>query len=145
MPRVTVSRELLAPRADVWAFVAEPYNLPDWWPRLGGVQPDRLGLTPGARWHIQGDSRPSLLRRPEAVGQLVVLAAEPPRRLAFRLTGDRMDVELELEERGVDRTLATLRIEGGWLIGLSRSLPREALGRLHALCQTSWPDEGQEV
>ena len=53
MPTVSVSRELLAPLDDVWAFVAEPHNLPDWWPRVGGVQPDRLGLAPGARWALQ--------------------------------------------------------------------------------------------
>ena len=137
MPRVQASRELLAPREDVWAFVSEPYNLPDWWPRLGGVQPDRRGLAPGARWHIQGDTQPTLVRRPEAVGMLLVRAVEPPRLLAFHLTGDGMDVELELEEESADRTLATLRIDGGWLIGLSRALPRQALSRLHALCQTA--------
>ncbi len=136
MPSVGASRELLAPRADVWAFVADPYNLPTWWPRVGGVQPDRRGLAPGARWHLQGDPRPSLLRRPEAVGQLLVREIEPPRRLAFHLTGDRIDVQLQLEERSRNRTLATLTIDGGWLIGLSRALPRQALNRLHALCQT---------
>ena len=38
------ARELLAPRADVWAFLSEPYNLPDWWPGIGGLQPDRRGF-----------------------------------------------------------------------------------------------------
>jgi uncharacterized protein YndB with AHSA1/START domain len=137
VPRVSASRELLAPRADAWAFVAEPHNLPNWWPRLGGVQPDRRGLAPGARWRVQGENRPSLIRRPEAVGALLVRAVEPPRKLAFHLTGDRIDVELLLEERGDERTLATLNVDGPWMIGLSRALPRQALGRLHALCQTA--------
>jgi uncharacterized protein YndB with AHSA1/START domain len=133
---VTVSRELLAPLDDVWAFVAEPHNFPNWWPRVGGVHPDRLGLVPGARWQVQGDAKPSLLRRPEAVGQLVVLAVEPGRRFGFQLTGDRLEVELTLEPARENRTRATLRVQGPWLVGLSRALPREALFRLHALCQT---------
>ena len=136
MPTVTVSRELLAPLDDVWAFVAEPHNFPNWWPRVGGVHPDRLGLVPGARWQVQGESKPSFLRRPEAVGQLVVLAVEPPRLLGFHLSGDRLEVELTLEPSLENRTRATLRVQGPWLVGLSRSLPREALFRLHALCQT---------
>ena len=136
MPTVTVSRELLAPLDDVWAFVAEPHNFPNWWPRVGGVHPDRLGLVPGARWRVQGESKPSLLRRPEAVGQLVVLAVQPKRLLGFQLTGDRLEVELTLEPAGENRTGATLRVQGPWLVGLSRALPREALFRLHALCQT---------
>lgn len=136
MPQVGASRELLAPVDDVWAFVSEPYNLPNWWPRLGGVQPDRRGLAPGARWLVTGDNRPSLLRRPEAVGHLLVLSVERGRGFSFQLTGDRLEVALELEPVGEARTLATLRIAGPWLVGLSRALPREALHRLHSLCQT---------
>jgi uncharacterized protein YndB with AHSA1/START domain len=136
VPRVGASRELLSPREDVWAFVSDPYNLPNWWPRVAGVQPDRRGLVPGARWHVQGDNRPSLLRRPEAVGTLLVLAVEPPRLVSFHLTGDRLNVTLELEEGGPGRSRATIEIEGPMLIGLSRSLPGQVLGRLHALCQT---------
>jgi uncharacterized protein YndB with AHSA1/START domain len=137
VPHVSASRELLAPLDDVWAFVAEPYNLPNWWPRLGGVEPDRRGFAPGARWLVTGENRPSLLRRPEAVGHLLVMAVEPKRRFAFQLTGDRLDVELKLEAAGETRTLATLEIRGPWLVGLSRSLPNQALNRLHGLCQTA--------
>jgi hypothetical protein len=53
------------------------------------------------------------------------------------LTGDHIDAELRLEERGPDRTIATLDIEAPWLYGFSRALPRRALTRLHALCQTA--------
>ena len=79
MPTVTVSRELLAPLDDVWAFVSEPHNFPKWWPRVGGVQPDRLGLVPGARWQVLVESKPSFVRRSEAFRQLLVLAVEPRR------------------------------------------------------------------
>ena len=37
MPRVEAARELLAPREDVWAFLAEPHHLADWWPGIAAV------------------------------------------------------------------------------------------------------------
>ena len=137
MPRYTASRELLAPRADVWAFLAEPYHLPDWWPGLGGVQPDRRGVAPGARWQIQSGARPSLLRRPGAAGILLIREVEPERRLAFQLVSERVDAELELEKAGPERTIATLTIDAPFLSGVNRKTPVRALSRLHALCQTS--------
>jgi uncharacterized protein YndB with AHSA1/START domain len=137
MPNVSASRELLAPVDDVWEFIADPYNLPRWWPRMGGVQPDRRGFAPGARWLVTGENQPSLFRRPEAVGHVHVLEVEPKRRAVFRLTGDRLEVELVLEPAGEARTHAKLTVEGRWLIGLSRSLPRQALNRLYGLCQTA--------
>jgi uncharacterized protein YndB with AHSA1/START domain len=137
MPRASASRELLAAREDVWSFVAEPHHFPDWWPGIGGVQPDRRGFAEGARWGISGIDRPTLLRRATSSGMLLVTAIEPPKRFAWRLTGDRIDAELRLDERGPDRTIATLEIEAPWLYGLSRALPRRALTRLHALCQTA--------
>jgi uncharacterized protein YndB with AHSA1/START domain len=137
MPKVAAHRELLASRDDVWAFLAEPAYLADWWPGIAGVRPDRRGLAPSARWQIRTGNRPSLLRRPDASGAMLILEVEKPRRLAWQLTADRVDVELTLEPAGEDRTHATLVIEGPWLVGLSRTLPRKALSRLHALCQTA--------
>ena len=60
MPRVEAARRLLAPREDVWAFLAEPHNLADWWPGIAAVEPDRRGLAAGARWQIRGTNRASL-------------------------------------------------------------------------------------
>jgi uncharacterized protein YndB with AHSA1/START domain len=134
--KLSASRELLAPLEDVWAFVAEPHNLPNWWPRVGGVQPDRRGLAPGARWKVIGEREPTLLRRPAAAGQLLVLAVDPERRIAFRLTAERLEVELTLEPVAANRTRARLEVRGSWWAGLSRSLPRNALDRLWSLCQT---------
>src|SRR6059036_2311175 len=108
MPTYRAERELLAPRADVWAFLSEPFNLPDWWPGISGLQPDRRGFAPGARWQVLGDNRPSLLRRPNMSGTLLVLAVEPYERVAFHLTGERIDVELRLSEPRPDRTFARL-------------------------------------
>jgi uncharacterized protein YndB with AHSA1/START domain len=137
MPRFGAARELLAPRADVWAFLSEPYNLPDWWPGISGLQPDRRGFAPGARWQIVGENRPSLFRRPNMSGLLLVLAVEQYERFAFQLTGERLDVELRLSEPEPNRTLARLTVSGPMLVGLRRSLPEKALGRLHALVQTA--------
>ena len=137
MPRASASRELLAAREDVWSFVAEPHHFADWWPGIGGVQPDRRGFAEGARWGISGRDRPTLLRRATSSGMLLVTGIETPKRFAWRLTGDHIDAELRLDERGADRTIATLNIEAPWLYGFSRALPRRALTRLHALCQTA--------
>ena len=137
MPTYSASRELLAPRADVWAFLAEPYHLPDWWPGISGVEPDRRGFAPGARWQVLGADRPSLLRKPNMTGTLVVLAVEQYERFAFHLSGERLDVEIRLSAPAPDRTLATLTVSGPMLIGLRRTLPRDALIRLHNLVQTA--------
>ena len=53
---VRATRDLLAPRADVWAFLSEPFNLPDWWPGISGLQPDRRGFAPGARPRRSGST-----------------------------------------------------------------------------------------
>ena len=135
--KVYASRELLAPRADVWRFLAEPYHLSDWWPGIAGVQPDRRGLAPGARWELRGTDRPTLLRGAAGPGLLLVRAVEEPARLAWHLTRDRLDVEITLEETRPDRTRATVVVRGRWLFGWSRSLPQRALARLHSLLQTA--------
>ena len=137
MPTYEAERELLAPRADVWAFLAEPYNLPDWWPGIGGLQPDRRGLAPGARWQIVGENRPSLFRKPNMSGTLLVLAVEQYERIAFQLTGERLDAELRLSAPQPNRTLARLAVSGPALVGLKRSMPDKALARLYALVQTA--------
>ena len=137
MPAYHAERELLAPRADVWAFLSEPFNLPDWWPGISGLRPDRRGFAPGARWQVVGENRPSLFRKPNMSGTLLVLAVEPYERFAFQLTGELLDVELLLSEPRPDGTLARLSVSGPFLIGLRRSLPEKALGRLHGLVQTA--------
>ena len=137
MPTYRAERELLAPRADVWAFLSEPFNLPDWWPGISGLRPDRRGFAPGARWQVVGENRPSLFRKPNMSGTLLVLGVEPYERFAFHLTGERLDVELRLSEPHPNSTLAQLSVSGPFLIGLRRSLPQKALGRLHALVQTA--------
>ena len=134
MPRYAAERVLIASLDDVWAFVAEPFNLPDWFPGVSGVQPDRRGMAPGARWQVLGPDRPSLLRKPDAAGKLLVLDVVPMRRIAFQLTGQRLDAELELEPVG-EETRAALAVEAPFLT-VSRSFPQKALQKLYELCQS---------
>ena len=137
MPRYAADRVLLAPLDDVWAFLAEPYNLGDWWPGVSGVEPDRRGLAPGARWKVVGPNTPTYFRRPQATGMLLVLDVVPKERIAFRLTGDRVDAELTLRALDENRTEASLVVDGPWLVGLRRAFPRTALDRLLALVRTA--------
>ena len=137
MPRHAADRVLLAPLDDVWKFLSEPYNLADWFPGISGVEPDRRGLAPGARWKVVGPNEPSYFRRPQATGTLLILDVVPRERLAFQLTGDRIDSELTLRALDADRTEASLVVDGPWLIGLKRSFPGRALNRLQTLLRTS--------
>jgi uncharacterized protein YndB with AHSA1/START domain len=138
MPVYSAARELLAPREDVWAFLAEPNHLSDWWPGINGVQPDRRGLAPGARWRIQGLGRPTYVvgRRPDVAGTLIFLDVRPPEFAAWQFVQAHFDVELRLTEAAANRTRAELTIGAPLLAGLRRSLPHKALTRLYALCQT---------
>jgi hypothetical protein len=136
MPRVSAQRELLASRRDVWDFVSEPHHFPDWWPGIAAVRPDRRGFAEGARWEIVGSVRPTFLRQAASSGILQVRVIEPLERFAFYLTGDHLELELRLQAIAEDRTRAILTVDGTFIWGMNRSLPRRALSRLHALCQT---------
>jgi uncharacterized protein YndB with AHSA1/START domain len=135
MARYTAERTLLASLGDVWSFVAEPYHLPDWWPGVSGVEPDRRGLAPGARWKILGPDRPTLLRKPDAAGTLIVLEVVPMRRIAFQLVAQHVDAELELQPVDDERTTVSLGIEAPFL-SVPRTAARNALRRLYELVQT---------
>lgn len=138
--RAEASRELLAPREDVWALLAEPYHLSDWWPTISTVRPDRRGLAPGARWEVLGPSHPTLFRRAYARGLVLVLEVVPYEKVVWRLLVERLDLEVRLRATAPDRTLVTVAVEGPWrpeALGRPRALPREAVSRLYALCQTA--------
>ena len=135
--RVAAKRELLAPPEDVWAFLSEPHNLPDWWPRIAAVQPDRRRTARGARWQLTRRGQPSLFRRAGRGEGLVVTDVREQVRLAFQLPEDRLEVEVTLEPYMHDRTLAEVAVQGPLLWGSRRLLARQALGRIYDLCQTS--------
>jgi uncharacterized protein YndB with AHSA1/START domain len=137
VPSFTETKELLAPLDDVWLFLAEPRHLADWWPGVAAVTPDRRGLAPAARWRLHASMRPQLFRKPAAESTLVVIDVEPPTRVSWYMTTERLDVEIRLADSGNTRTRVELTVSGPFLVGLRRSLPRNALKRLYALCQTA--------
>jgi uncharacterized protein YndB with AHSA1/START domain len=133
------SRELLAPRADVWAFLAEPHQLADWWPRIRGVQPDRRGFAPGARWSVMALERLPLMgwRDPKRPVTLVVGEVEPYERWTWHLTGETpLDVEIRLAAVDRERTLVAVAVDAPALASPKR-LARMAVGRLYDLVQTA--------
>jgi uncharacterized protein YndB with AHSA1/START domain len=137
--RREATRELLASRADVWAFLAEPHNLPDWWPGIRGVDPDRRGFAPGARWRAMALDRSPLLarREPRRPSTLVVGAVEPQERWAWHLTGSLpLDVEIRLRAAAPDRTAVTVTVTAS-PFAAPRKLARIAVDRLFDLCQTA--------
>lgn len=136
--RATAQRELLAPRADVWGFLAEPYHLADWFPGISGVQPDRRGFAPGARWQVQGARWTNPFTGRRQLEQLLVVGEIAEyESWRFHLVAERLDVEVRLRAAAPDRTEVTVAVEGGWLVGGRRSLAQKAVERLHALVQTA--------
>jgi uncharacterized protein YndB with AHSA1/START domain len=138
--RIEAQRELLAVRGDVWSLMAEPRHLSDWWPGYTTVRPDRRGLAEGARWQVVRSDTPGLLRRPGGEGTIVVTRLEPGLRLGWRDVQQSFDADLRLEPAADGHTRALLTVEAPWWRVIAEGLrptPRQALARLHALCQTA--------
>jgi uncharacterized protein YndB with AHSA1/START domain len=136
---ITASRVLLASREDVWALVAEPYHLPDWWPAYTGVEPDRRGLAEGARWTVLRSRTPGFLRKPRGKGLIVIQRVSPGEELAWLDLSQNVEAGLRLEDEGRE-TRATAFVDGPlWrlLAEGARGLPRLAVARLYDLCQTA--------
>jgi hypothetical protein len=137
--RVEASRRLLAPREDVWALLAEPYHLSDWWPGYTAIRPDRRGLAPGARWTVVRSADAGLLRRPGGEGMIVIESVEPTLDLAWRDLEQSFRAEIAIANADGE-TDAKLSLDAPWwrlfAEGL-RAAPEQALARLHALCQTA--------
>jgi hypothetical protein len=131
---------LVAPREDVWALVAEPYHLPDWWPGYRGVEPDRRGLAVNARWQVQRSANTGFLRRPGGRGLIVLTRVVEGWELRWHDVQQRLDCGVALDNAGSGRTRAFVGVDGPWIrlvLEGARSLPGQALGRLQALCQTA--------
>jgi uncharacterized protein YndB with AHSA1/START domain len=137
--RREASRELLAARADVWAFLAEPHHLADWWPHIHGVEPDRRGFAPGARWQVRALDRRPLVggREPKQPMTLVVGEVEPYERWTWHLTGSLpLDVEIRIAAAADDRTVVAIAVEGSSFAN-PKKLARTAVDRLYDLVQTA--------
>jgi uncharacterized protein YndB with AHSA1/START domain len=125
----TASLELLAPRDDVWAFLAEPYHLADWWPGITGVDPDVRGFAPGARWKVHALARNPFTGRRRVETMLLIQAIEPYERWSWHLLAPKTDVEVRLRSVAPERTLVT--------VTTSRGSAAEAVRRLFDLVQTA--------
>jgi uncharacterized protein YndB with AHSA1/START domain len=121
--------ELLAPRADVWAFLAEPYHLADWWPGITGVEPDRRAFAPGARWKVLATKR-NILAGPRPIEtMLVIRGIEPYESWSWHLLRPQTDVEIRLRSVSEARTAVT--------VTTSRGSASRAVKRLYDLVQTA--------
>jgi hypothetical protein len=125
----TATRELLASRADVWAFLAEPYHLSDWWPGITGVEPDRRGFAPGARWKVLATKRNILIGRRAVETVLLIRAIDEYERWTWHLLEPKTDVEIGVRASTEDRTAVT--------VSTSRGSARTAVDRLYDLVQTA--------
>jgi uncharacterized protein YndB with AHSA1/START domain len=138
--RAEASHEVLAPREEVWRFLAEPFHLADWWPTISAVRPDARGFREGARWEVVGPTSPTLFRKAGATGLAIVKTIELHERVVWSLTAERLDVEVRLGSPAPDRTLVTVAVEGAWrpeALGRPRALPKAAAYRLYELVQTA--------
>ena len=126
------SLELLAGRSDVWRFLAEPYHLPDWWPGIVGVEPDRRGFAPGARWKVLINTSNPFTGRIARETTLLVRDVDPFERWSWHLLARKLDVEIRLRTVSEARTLVSINTSRG-----RSALPRTALSRLYDLCQTA--------
>jgi uncharacterized protein YndB with AHSA1/START domain len=121
--------ELLASRADVWAFVSEPYHLPDWWPGITGVEPDRRGFAPGARWKVHARKQNLFTGARTVETMLLVREVAPYERWSFHVLDLKLDAEVRLHATGADRTEVTVVV--------SQGNAKLAVKRLYDLVQTA--------
>jgi hypothetical protein len=136
---VEASRVLRSPRTDVWALVSEPYHLPDWWPAYSGVEPDRRGLSEGARWTVLRGTRPGFLRKPGGRGLILLERVRTATELAWLDLAQNVEAGVRLDDEGRD-TRATAFVSGPfWRIYAegARGVPPLAVARLYDLCQTA--------
>ena len=113
----------------MWAFIAEPYHLADWWPGITGVEPDRRGLAPGARWKVIVASHNIFIGVRRRESMLLVRVVEPYERFAWHVISPKEDAEVSLVAVEQDRTRVT--------VSSSRSSPERAVQRLYDLVQTA--------
>ena len=125
----TAELELLAPRADVWAFLAQPYHLSDWWPGITGVEPDRRGFAPGARWKVLATKHNILIGRRSVETMLLIREIDEYERWTWHLLEPGTDVEIRVRSVDDDRTAVT--------VSTSRGSASIAVKRLYDLVQTA--------
>jgi hypothetical protein len=140
MSLIEATGEVQSDRRDVWALVAEPYHLPDWWPAYTGVKPDRRGLAENARWQVIRNTAPGFLRRPRGEGIIVITRVLEGWELRWLDVKPGIEAGVRLDNAGSGQTRATTFVSAPWFRLVAegaRGLPDRALTRLRDLCQTA--------
>jgi uncharacterized protein YndB with AHSA1/START domain len=120
-----------APRAEVWAILAEPLHLADWWPGIALVEPDRRGFAPGARWRARAARRNPFFSRHAVDTTILVRDVENYERWSWHLVSEKLTVEVRLRASGDHETEVTVTTSRG-----AASVPQDAVGRLRELVRT---------
>ena len=113
----------------MWAFLAEPYHLADWWPGITGVEPDRRGFAPGARWKVHATKSNFFTGRRSVETTLLVREIDLYERWTWHVLATKLDAEIRVRSTGEGRTLVT--------VGASAGRPEVAVRRLYDLVQTA--------
>ena len=121
-----------ASRAEVWAILAEPLHLPDWWPGLLAVEPDRRGFAPGARWGATVTRRNPFFGKRRIQTALLLRDVQLYERWTWHLVNPRLDVEIRLKAAGEEETEVTVSTSRG-------DAARDAVSRLRELVLTVRP------
>ena len=128
--RVVRSRTLKAPVAAVWAIVADPYELPHWWPlvrHVEGVRADRwttvLGK-PGGRG-VRADQQLEACEHERLLRWSLVVPGSPFERV---VSASQTEARLERAGEGTELTLQLDQRPRGWS-RLGWPLLRRAGGR----------------
>jgi carbon monoxide dehydrogenase subunit G len=135
MPRVTRSREIAATTASIWDLVADPYNLPRWWPRVQRVEGVE-GEGTGMQWTavlgtaegrgVRADFKCGQLEEEERMGWEQLLAGSPFERHLRRYA---LEVELRDSAKGTEVVLSASQTLRG-LSRLGSPMMRGAQGKL---------------
>jgi uncharacterized protein YndB with AHSA1/START domain len=145
MPRVSRTRVIDVPRADVWKVIADPHHLPRWWPRAVRVEDVRgepgsrrtqwtvvLGTTAGRS--VRADYRSISAAAEERFVWEQVVEGSPFERI---IRSAEAGVELDDEAAGTAVTIYTderlrglSRLGGAMMRGAARRRLEEALDGL---------------
>jgi uncharacterized protein YndB with AHSA1/START domain len=125
VPRVTRRRVIAAPVGEVWELIADPYNLPRWWPRTSRVENvDRRSGERRTQWT-------KVLQTTEGRG------VRADYRCLSAANGERYIWEQQLEGTPFAKHMSSSKLEiklnaddGGTAVALSSSQTLRGLSRL---------------
>jgi hypothetical protein len=109
--------------------LAEPLHLPDWWPGLLAVEPDRRGFAPGARWCATVTRRNPFLGARRVETALLLRDVDLYERWTWYLVNPRLEVEIRLAAAGEGETQVTVTTSRG-------RIASDAVARLRELVRT---------